>query len=224
VPASPVCACLHAATSGAEVQDVITNIPSVRRRLREETLLITADVSSIVSRCRVALAQMDVSPATRPGSHVPACLEPLEHLCRLWPGSILSGKFPSDADLQILVRISRRCAQGGLTLSLLMDALSLGAREIWLELLELAKACPETREEWPFSVALYHLEYFRVMKEEVVNIVLEEEYRRQRWRGAAHSAFSAAGFQFPQDISGLAHGPGRSASAPRHPERRRPLM
>lgn len=179
---------------------MITNVPKVTGVLRQRTLELEDDPSSLVNRCYALLLDIDESYGKLPPSFKQDYLESLNFSARLWFNSILNGAFPSSEELEVVANTGRRRAHQGVALASLLRAFRLGAREIWKEFLKFARSDPETRDELLFDVSLYLLEYFDVLSQTIGHAYLEEQFQNLRWRDSLRHELATVIFQFPEDV------------------------
>ena len=197
---------------------MITNVPKVTGILRQRTLELKDDPSSLVNRCYTLLVDIDESYGKLPPSFKQDYLESLNFSAWLWLNSILNGAFPSSEELEVVANTGRRRAHQGVALASLLRAFRLGAREIWKEFLKFARSDPETRDELLFDVSLYLLEYFDVISQTIGQAYLEEQFQKLRWRDSLRHELATVIFQFPDDVKtfrALAEALGLDPTVPR---------
>ncbi|MEJ1965551.1 MAG: helix-turn-helix domain-containing protein [Gammaproteobacteria bacterium] len=154
----------------------------------------------MVNRCYTLLPEVDESYSRLPPTLRQDFLDSLNFSAKLWFNSILSGEFPSSAELEVIANTGRRRVHQGIALASLLRAFRLGAREIWSEFLLFAREDPQVRDELLFDVSRYLLEYFDVLSQTMAQAYLDEQHQRMRWRDSLRYELAMIIFQFPEDV------------------------
>jgi carbohydrate diacid regulator len=177
------------------------NVPKVTGSLRERTLELAANPSTVVQRCYALLEQSEESYTNLSLTVKQDVLQFLDFAAKLWFNSLLTGTFPSAREIEILADTGRRRVHQGVALASLLRGFRFGCREVWNVLLSCAGADPGLRDELLFEVSRYLLDFFDLLAQAISQAYLDEQYQRLRWRDSLRYELASVIFQFPHDTA-----------------------
>jgi sugar diacid utilization regulator len=157
-------------------------IPHVSGKLREDTLAMAASPQELIDRCYAALKEEEGDYAQLSSSTRGDVIESIRQSAALWFDAILSGKAPSEADVEQFSLFGRKRVHQGIDLTALLGAFRLGSRELWNSYLALASKNDEVRDQLLFEVTPYLLDHFGKMVQSIAEAYLDEQYQQSRRR------------------------------------------
>ncbi|MGH8159892.1 MAG: PucR family transcriptional regulator [Rhodanobacter sp.] len=159
-------------------------VPRLMGKLREATTAYARDPKAIVERAYKAITQSDPAYAKLPPGTRIDFMESIQFSAVLWCKSMLTGKYPSDEDMETFRNLGRRRVHQGIELASLLRAYRVGSKEIWAVYLEFASEHPDVRDELLFNVSPYLLDHFDEMAQAIATAYMEEQYEQSRWKDA----------------------------------------
>ncbi len=159
-------------------------VPKVTGKLREATAEYERDPTVIVESAYKAITQSDPTYAGLPQSTKNDFMESIRFSAVLWCKTILTGKYPSDEDMETFRHLGRRRVHQGVELASLLRAYRVGSKALWGVYLDFASKHQDVQNELLFTVSPYLLDHFDEMAQAIATAYMEEQYAQSRWKDA----------------------------------------
>jgi len=176
-------------------------IPRVTGKLREVTVEYARDPTVIVERAYSAITQNDPTYAGLPPSTKSDFMESIRFSAVLWTKSMLTGKYPSEEDMETFRNLGRRRVHQGIELASILRAYRVGSKELWAVYLEFASKHQDVQNELLFTVSPYLLDHFDEMAQTIATAYMEEQYEQSRWKDALRYELCNLILSAPGDVS-----------------------
>lgn len=198
----PIGAIAHDRANFGGVASVSTGIPEISPSLRKWTENVASDHGSVVNRVYMALMNIgtyaDLDSATKLDLRDSIALS-----TRLWLDTLLSGRAPSEENLEAFRGYGRRRVHQGVPLATILQAFRQGSRELWCFYIEVEEQNPNLRDELLFQISPFLMEFFDVHAQIISQTYLDEQYMQVRWRESLRHQLHSIIFNFPEDVEGF---------------------
>ena len=135
-------------------------------------------------------------------------LEDVQNSCRLnvdiWYSSLLSGKPPTEQDLERVASYGRHRVRQGVSVAALLQAFRVGTWLFWETLLAGARHDDEVSRELLNKVSPYILYHFDLLGQTVSRAYVAEQNRQHRWRDRLRYELCDVIFSNPENLNGFA--------------------
>ncbi len=122
------------------------------------------------------------------------------HNVQMWFDALLSGRPPTEEQLEPLINFGRRRVHQGVSLQSLLQAFRTGSRVLWDVLLEQAEEDEEIHRELLFKISPYILLHFDLMGRTIGQAHADEQQKRARWRDRLQHELCGVIFSHPDDL------------------------